>query len=219
MVHYLYDHEYRAEMPPGYDQMTRGLKRQSNLRQHLECYYLADKYGIETMKDHAASKAKLIIEMERLWLVDFFPEIAKSVFENTPESDRMLRSAMLKYCTDNIKILMLNPVFEETMDSVDGFWKEVLREQACITHISPDWVKCITCKKRSKVSLPNRTDEVQIPCFACGKWCGNLMHWMENLVPRLEMDEELKSEDSDDSEDGSSAETRSRKRRRVSADE
>lgn len=212
MVQYLYDQEHRAAIPPGYEQMDIHKKRQSNLEQHLECYYLADKYDIKTMKDHAAKKVKKTIEKESRWAVEYFPDTVKSILENTPESDRNLREFILKYCYDNLAALMMNPDFQQKMDSVDGFWKAMACKKA--GHDSDStlmWVRCPLCKQCFQLFFPWGRS-MKITCFKCGNYSNSSDEWFDLSVCQLEDDE-----GSEALREAMSEEERSRKRQKVSA--
>jgi hypothetical protein len=98
----------------------------SSLLVNAKAYIIADKYNIQLLKEWAVTKYKEVL-MET-WNSTSFIESATLVFENTPESDRMLREVIIWKAGENAKALFDCSEFVVLLKSYSDFAAEILRD-------------------------------------------------------------------------------------------
>lgn len=86
---------------------------------------MADKYNIQSLKEWAVAKHKEVVS--ETWNSTSFIESACLVFENTPESDRMLREVIVRKAGKNAKALFDRGEFVSLLKSNGDFAAEILR--------------------------------------------------------------------------------------------
>lgn len=86
-------------------------------------YALADKYGIEDLKNLA--KAKFTKAVEHSWRSEAFVQASRLAFENTPSSDLGLRSVVVNTLHRHLELMDYEEV-QELLDSGNGIaWQLV----------------------------------------------------------------------------------------------
>jgi hypothetical protein len=93
---------------------------------NAKIYIIADKYDIRALKEWAVAKYKEVLP--GTWNSTSFIESASLVFENTPESDRMLREVIIRKASENAKALFDRGEFVALLQSHGDFATEVLRD-------------------------------------------------------------------------------------------
>jgi hypothetical protein len=92
---------------------------------NAKTYIIGDKYDIISLKEWAVTKYKEVLPAT--WNSTFFIESARLIFENTPESDLMLREVIIQKVTENAKALFDHSEFVALLQSHGDFATEVLR--------------------------------------------------------------------------------------------
>ncbi|KAK8239444.1 hypothetical protein IWZ00DRAFT_548070 [Phyllosticta capitalensis] len=90
-------------------------------------YAIAEKYQAPHTKDDAATFFHEGLDPELKLSITSFINIAKLVFESTPDSDRTLRNLVFRYAHKNLARLMSFSRFESAMGHIDGFWSGLAR--------------------------------------------------------------------------------------------
>jgi hypothetical protein len=98
----------------------------SSLVVNAKAYIIADKYNIGSLKERAVTKYKQVLPT--IWNSASFVESARLVFENTPESDRMLREVIIQKASENAKALFDRGEFVALLQTHGDFSMEVLRD-------------------------------------------------------------------------------------------
>lgn len=98
---------------------------ESGLLNNVLVYAIADKYDIFELRELA--KTKFLAEADSLMSTDEFPEIIKMVYK-LPNSDRGLRDAVLNTCMKQLRILIDNETFTDTVRNIGDFGFEILSE-------------------------------------------------------------------------------------------
>jgi hypothetical protein len=104
---------------------TTGLNA-SSLVVNAKAYIMADKYEIEPLKEWAVTKYKEVLP--KTWNSTSFIESASLIFENTPESDRMLRDIIIQKAGKNAKSLFDRGEFVALLQSNSDIAVEILRD-------------------------------------------------------------------------------------------
>ncbi|RFU33137.1 hypothetical protein B7463_g3156, partial [Scytalidium lignicola] len=107
-----------AEQPTGLNSVS--------LLVNAKIYIIADKYDIQALKEWAVVKYKEVLPAT--WNSNSFIESAILVFENTPESDQMLREVIIRKASENAKTLFDRGEFVALLQSHGYFAAEVLRD-------------------------------------------------------------------------------------------
>jgi hypothetical protein len=97
----------------------------SSLLINAKTYIIGDKYDIMSLKEWAVTKYKEVLPAT--WNSTSFIESARLIFENTPESDLMLREVIIQKVTENAKALFDHSEFVALLQSHGDFATEVLR--------------------------------------------------------------------------------------------
>ncbi|CZR66719.1 uncharacterized protein PAC_16620 [Phialocephala subalpina] len=130
----------------------------SSLLVNAKTYIIADKYNIQSLKEWAVTKYKEVVPAT--WNSASFVESARLIFENTPESDRMLREIIIRKASENVKALFDRSEFVTLLQGHGDFTMEVLRD---VVFNPPDDVRlqeveldfswgCVTTKKDKRKS-------------------------------------------------------------------
>lgn len=97
----------------------------SSLLVNAKTYIIGDKYDILSLKEWAVTKYKEVLPAT--WNSTSFIESARLIFENTPESDLMLREVIIQKAAENAKALFGHSEFVALLQSHGDFATEVLR--------------------------------------------------------------------------------------------
>lgn len=101
---YLYTLDYDAESPATAQTSASRLAaevRTSILLTHISVYAAAEKYGVPALKAVAKEKFEFEHDIEDLWTLPRFLQIANEVYISTPASDRGLKDVVLDICVDH----------------------------------------------------------------------------------------------------------------------
>jgi hypothetical protein len=93
---------------------------------NAKVYVIADKYEIQALKDLAT--AKYMHVLPETWNNSAFTESASLVYNNTMETDRMLRDAIVQGASENVKVLLDRGEFVDLLKSQSDLAVEVLRK-------------------------------------------------------------------------------------------
>lgn len=139
----------------------------------VKCYVLADKYDIPMMKK---KNALLYVANVFIHAKEYPDDVARAiefVYENTPESDRALRHSLLRFCGANLEALMQSRKFEQTMNGVDGIWKDLALVQSGIVVVSPHHDFNASCPSKQSSSEESGDEKVtemlSCPSPTCGE--------------------------------------------------
>lgn len=122
-------------------EQTTGLNPLS-LLVNAKVYIIAEKYDIQALKQWAVVKYKEVLLAT--WNSSSFIESASLVFENTPESDQMLRKVIIRKASENARALFDRNEFVALLESHGGFAAEVLRDVLFnqpddVSDVADDW--------------------------------------------------------------------------------
>lgn len=95
---------------------------------NAKIYVIADKYGIEALKDLAATKYRHALS--DTWNSSGFIESAYIVYDDTVEADRMLRDAIVQRASENVKVLLDRSEFVDLLMSHADLAVEILEKVA-----------------------------------------------------------------------------------------
>jgi hypothetical protein len=93
---------------------------------NAKVYIIADKYDIHSLKEWAVTKYKEVLPAT--WNSTSFVESARLIYENTVDSDRMLREVIIRKASENVKALFDRGEFVELLRSHSEFAIEVLKD-------------------------------------------------------------------------------------------
>jgi hypothetical protein len=98
----------------------------ASLLVNAKVYIIAEKYDIQSLKEWAATKYNEVLPAT--WNSTSFIESARLIFENTPESDRILRDIIIRKTGEDAKVLFHRGEFNALLKSHGDFAIEVLRD-------------------------------------------------------------------------------------------
>lgn len=98
----------------------------SALLVNAKTYIMADEYNMQSRKDWAVTKKEVLLET---WNSTSFIESAGLIFENTLESDRMLREVIIRKADENAKALFDRGEFVALLKSHGEFAAEIWRHR------------------------------------------------------------------------------------------
>jgi hypothetical protein len=98
---------------------------ESALMVNAKVYIMADKYDIQPLKVWAVTKYQEVLRT--VWNSNSFAESARLIFDNTPESDLMLREVIIRNAIDHAQALFDRGEFVELLRSDGDFATEVLK--------------------------------------------------------------------------------------------
>jgi hypothetical protein len=101
---------------------------------NAKVYIIADKYEIQALKDLAAAKYKSVLP--KTWNSSAFTESSGLVYNNTLDTDRMLRNAIVQEASKHVKILLDRGEFVDLLESRGDLAVEVLKNVVS-NHSSP----------------------------------------------------------------------------------
>lgn len=106
----------------------------ASLLVNAKVYIIAEKYEIEALKKLACTKYGEVLP--NTWNTSIFSESASHLYENTVETDRMLRDVIVQGASDNVKNLLDRGEFVEMLKShgdiaTEIMHKVVTRTQKC----------------------------------------------------------------------------------------
>jgi hypothetical protein len=87
---------------------------------NTKVYVMAGKYDVPALKEHAVKKFTLALPQEGM--TASFVSSLKLMYEETPDSDKRLRSAALKFVGENYKELVNNAEFEGLCSAHGQSW-------------------------------------------------------------------------------------------------
>ncbi|GME22775.1 BTB/POZ domain containing protein [Neofusicoccum parvum] len=128
MVNYFYNGNYVVQQDAGYNRRTYRLSEAVNkVFFHAKYYVIAEKYEFHAMQQYALDEVEECFQLGKIWTEpEAYPELIRYAYENIHSSDRGLRAVLLGICQRYLPGLMMNKAFVDTMDSIDGFWSELL---------------------------------------------------------------------------------------------
>lgn len=74
-------------------------------------YALADMFFLQDLKTVAIAKLKR--KLQDLWKDDYFPDCIRYIYENTPDSDQAMRSAVVEVAKVHVKELVKKTSFKD----------------------------------------------------------------------------------------------------------
>lgn len=98
----------------------------ASLLVNAKVYIIADKYEIEALKKLACLKYEQVLS--NTWNTSNFSESASHVFENTVETDRILRNVIVQVASDNVMALLDRGEFVELLKRHGDIAAEILRK-------------------------------------------------------------------------------------------
>ncbi|CAG8975182.1 hypothetical protein HYALB_00004243 [Hymenoscyphus albidus] len=129
MIRFFYVHDY--------DDGRKATREEGPLMNNTTLYVFDDKYGIPTLKEIVVSKFMDYLSSRNhpsLLKSQSYPESIAFVYDNTVETDRLLKDRMMQAAVDNIRDLM-----KRKEDGTSSYFREMLRK------IRPCWVKSKEC--------------------------------------------------------------------------
>ncbi len=103
---------------PGYDP--------TSLLVNAKLYIIAEKYEIQALKELACTKYQQVLP--ETWNTSVFAESARLVYDNTVETDRMLRDIIVEVASNNAKTLLDRGEFVDLLKSNGGLATEIMRK-------------------------------------------------------------------------------------------
>lgn len=125
-----------ADQDQAVDQDQPKMVNSLSLLINAKVYIIADKYEVQALKDLAI--AKYLHVLPETWNSSAFAESADLVYNNTVETDRMLRDAIVQGASKNVKALLDRGEFVDLLKSQSDLTVEVLREVVKIPDLSPE---------------------------------------------------------------------------------
>ena len=98
----------------------------ASLLVNANVYIIADKYEIEALKKLACLKYEEVLS--DTWNTSYFSESASHVFENTVETDRILRDVIVQVASDHVKALLDRGEFVEMLKRHGDISAEIMRK-------------------------------------------------------------------------------------------
>ena len=98
----------------------------ASLLMNAKTYIIADKYLIHSLKERAVTKYKEVLTTT--WNSTSFIESARLIFENTPESDRMLREVTIRKASEDTRALFDRGEFVALLKDRSDFAADILRD-------------------------------------------------------------------------------------------
>ena len=93
---------------------------------NAKVYIIADKYDVQALKKWAATKYKEVLP--KSWNNSAFTESARIIYDNTPETDWMLRDVIVQGVSENVNRLLDRGEFVDLLKSHGTFAADVLRK-------------------------------------------------------------------------------------------
>lgn len=112
------DQDNIVEEPSGFNALS--------LLVNAQAYIIADKYDIQSLKEWAATKYEEVLL--ETWNSTSFIESARLIFDNTTESDRMLREIIVRRASKHAKALFDRGEFVALLQSHNDFAVDVLKD-------------------------------------------------------------------------------------------
>ncbi|EKG09370.1 BTB/POZ-like protein [Macrophomina phaseolina MS6] len=139
---------------------------------HVHVYALGEIYDIPGLKKLAIQS----FEREANHTFPLFPAAVRAVYETTPQSDRGLRDVVLRVCAANTNELMKNPHFEDMMDELGVFGRELSRTltDRSTYVMSQDVImdckkyRCGVCRRAVAWNIPKPCPTELLNCMFCG---------------------------------------------------
>lgn len=139
---------------------------------HVHMYAVGEIYDIPGLKKLAVQN----FEKEVNHSFPRFPAAVRAIYETTPQSDRGLRDVVLRVCAANAKELMSKPQFEDMMDELGVFGKELSRTLAERTgHVTTKNIfvdckkyRCGVCRRAVAWNIPKPCPTELLNCMFCG---------------------------------------------------
>ncbi|KAF2006466.1 hypothetical protein P154DRAFT_422103 [Amniculicola lignicola CBS 123094] len=82
-------------------------------------YALANMFLLEDLR--ALATVKLQQKLQELWMSDSFPECIREIYATTPESDRVMRSAVVEVAKEHVRELGKKVVFKDLIHEGGDF--------------------------------------------------------------------------------------------------
>lgn len=98
---------------------------EKSLLVNAQVYIMGDKYDIGDLKKCSMGKYAEVVE--HLWNTPSFPTSAKLLYDNAPQSDRLLRDVIVETAKKNISTLIHKQDFEDVMVSHGDLAVDVLK--------------------------------------------------------------------------------------------
>jgi hypothetical protein len=86
---------------------------------NAKVYIIADKYDVQALKNWAATKYEEVLP--KSWNNSAFTESARIIYDNTPETDRILRDVIVQGASENIDGLLDRGKFVDLLKSHGTF--------------------------------------------------------------------------------------------------
>lgn len=177
----------------GYDDTGFGRSLKERVLLHIDVYSAADKYAIGGLCKHAMQNIEKIID-GRDWKVskESLCHLVATAYEKTPYNDKMLRMLIVRIVSKDLKELVHDTEFLDTVGHVEGFTATlvkglVLRNKMleAATGDTPHFF-CDGCKKTVRMwlvwddaSSDGDSRRSKTHCPICGKGFTN-SHWESN---------------------------------------
>lgn len=109
------------KLPPGHERAIES----ASLLVNAKVYIVADKYELDTLKKLASDKFNRFLPCG-IWNSSDFTESARLVYENTMETDRMLRDIIVQTASINVKALLDRGEFVELLKDHGDLATEIM---------------------------------------------------------------------------------------------
>lgn len=133
LVHYFYNFDYDDEDVVGEDDeeeqnAQKGSQSQcyepSRLATNAALYIMGDRYNVTGLKSLA--KAKFTLGLANGWNSEDFPDIIRSIYENTPPADREMRGCILPTVRAHWQDLRTSEPFMEVVREMGDFGVDLI---------------------------------------------------------------------------------------------
>jgi hypothetical protein len=138
---------------------------------NTKVYVMAEKYDVLALKEHAVKKFTLALPKEGM--TASFLSSLKLMYEETPDSDQLLRSAAMKFIGENYKDLVKNAKFVELCTAHRKSWFfdtiKVVAEFAAREH---EPKKCPNCHstKNTRTCTVSEKENNFYRAYYCDEW-------------------------------------------------
>ncbi|OJD32300.1 btb poz-like protein [Diplodia corticola] len=123
MLEFCYTFTYTPPPPPA-PQQSHQPAEEDRMIFHVHMYAVGDIYAIPALKRLAVQN----FERDVSHRFPRFPAAVRAIYETTPATDRALRDVALRVCAAHARDLLGDPAFDEMMDELGVFGRELARE-------------------------------------------------------------------------------------------
>ncbi|KAL8649423.1 MAG: hypothetical protein Q9210_004405 [Variospora velana] len=117
LIHYLYHFDY----PGGSQHEPSRTPSSTALVVNVEMYIVGDRYQLEDLKELA--KHKFSLALASSWNQQTFPEVIRTIYENTLPTDRGLRDLLVPVLKSRTLTELIHTYLDFAVDAIDAVAK------------------------------------------------------------------------------------------------